>query len=363
LTARRIAVAVLLVAGALLATGACLGIWAQRQALDTDEWVDTSTRLLEDEPIRTAVGLYLVDRLYDSDKVEDRLESVLPPRLDPLAAPASAALKQAAQRNVPRLLGNARAIGAWRDANRAAHARLIAVLDRDDEGVSIDMRALLAQVAGEVGLSGKAIDRLPPDLGQLEVLPPEELTTARAIVDALDAAAWVLTVLALLAFGGAVALSTDRRRTLVSVGGAFLFAGVAALALRRVGGNVVVNAVAQSPNGEAAAHDAWDIATSLLVDVALGSMLIGLILASGAWLGGPGRWATWLRDRGGPTLRDNPGIARATLGLLLLLLVLWAPVPWTGRVVPMLALTIAAFAWLEWLRRRAIAEGQRPTAA
>lgn len=333
-------------------------MWAQRQALDTDEWVDTSGRLLEDEPIRTAVGLYLVDRLYDADRVEATLESVLPPRLDPLAAPASAALKQAAQRNAPRLLGNARAIEAWRAANRTAHSELLTVLDRDGEGVSIDLGSLLGQIAADAGVRQSAIDRLPPQLGQLEVLPPDELTTARDVVDILDALAWVLTALALLAFAGAVALSGDRRRTLVSVGGCLVLAGVLALVFRRLGGNVVVDAVAKSPNGESAARDAWSIATSLLVDSALGAILLGLIVASGAWLGGPGRRATWLRRVSGPTLRDNPGVARGGLALLLLLLVLWAPVPWTGRALPMLALALAAFAWLEWLRRRAAAEAQ-----
>ncbi len=350
---RQIAIGVLLAVGTLLTVGTCFGVWAQRQALDGDEWVDTSGRLLENEPIRTALGLYLVDRLYDTDAVETRLEGVLPPRLDPLAAPAAAALKQAAQRNAPRLLGNAKAIEAWRAANRVAHSQLLNVLDRDGEGVSIDLRTLLGQVAGDVGLPDRVVERLPP--ASLEVLPPEELDTARKVVDLLRSLAWVLAALALAAFAGAVALSRDRRRTLVSVGGCLILAGVATLALRRVGGNVVVDALARSPNGEEAVHDVWTIATSLLVDSALGTLLLGAIVASGAWLGGPGRRAVWLRDLSAPTLRDNPAIARVGLALLLLLLVLWAPVPWTGRAVPMLLLAAATFAWLEWLRRQALA--------
>jgi hypothetical protein len=67
---RRAAVAALRVGGTLLMVGAGIGIWARRQALDTDEWVETSGGLLEDEQFRTAVGLYLVDRLYDSEEVQ-----------------------------------------------------------------------------------------------------------------------------------------------------------------------------------------------------------------------------------------------------------------------------------------------------
>jgi hypothetical protein len=83
--ARRIAVVVLLTLATLLGTCAILGVWAQRQALDTHNWVSTSDRLLQNERIRTAVALFLVDRLYRSAAVEQRMREVLPPRLDRLA--------------------------------------------------------------------------------------------------------------------------------------------------------------------------------------------------------------------------------------------------------------------------------------
>src|SRR5918995_7083295 len=51
---RRIGVGALLVIGTLLWTGLGFAVWANRQALDTDNWVDTSGDLLEDDEIRTA---------------------------------------------------------------------------------------------------------------------------------------------------------------------------------------------------------------------------------------------------------------------------------------------------------------------
>ena len=134
---RRIAVTVLLIAGTLMMVGAGIGIWAQRQALDTDNWVDTSSDLLENEPIRTAVGLYLVETLYDSDQVKERLETTLPPALQPLAGPAAAGLKELARRNAPRLLGSAVALTAWQDANRGAHETLLRAIDGADVPVDL----------------------------------------------------------------------------------------------------------------------------------------------------------------------------------------------------------------------------------
>ena len=63
MSGRRICVTALLVIATLLWIGLGFGIWANRQALNTENWVDTSTALLEDEDIRTAVGLFIIDRL------------------------------------------------------------------------------------------------------------------------------------------------------------------------------------------------------------------------------------------------------------------------------------------------------------
>ena len=62
---RRVLVWSLVGLALVLVLVASLTVWVQRQALDTDNWVDTSSELLGDESIRTAVGLYLVDQLWE----------------------------------------------------------------------------------------------------------------------------------------------------------------------------------------------------------------------------------------------------------------------------------------------------------
>jgi len=59
---------VLLLAGSLT-------LWVKRQALDTNNWVDTSATLLENEDVRAAVAAELVDGLFSGPGVETR-----PPR-------------------------------------------------------------------------------------------------------------------------------------------------------------------------------------------------------------------------------------------------------------------------------------------
>jgi hypothetical protein len=355
---RRIGVAVLLVVGTLLWTAFGLGLWAQRQALDSDNWVDTSSELLEDEQIRNALALFLVDTLYQDADVQQRLEETLPPPIDRLAAPAAAGVKQLAERAAPRLLGSAAALNAWRDANRAAHDTLLAVVRGDvaDRAVSLDLDEMLTQVAAGTGLPPDVVDKLPPDIANLQIARPDQLDSAKTGLDLLEEVPWVLFGLALLCFAGAIWLSPDRRRAVLSVGVCLIVAGIAVLALRRLAGKEVVDALADAPNASGVADDVWSIATSLMADAAQGSVLFGLFLVSGAWMAGPARWAAAVRRFAAPALREHAGPVRAGLGVLILLLVIWGPVPWTTKIIPILVFTAGAFLWLEWIRSRTLKE-------
>ena len=354
---RKAGIAALLAVGTLIWIGFGVGVWAHRQVLDTDEWVNTSADLLEDEEVRTALGLFIVDRLYDSEEVQARIEEVLPPRLDPLAGPAAAGLKEVARRNAPRLLGTDVALNAWREANEAAHGTLIALVEGEAGGnLTLDLGTLFRQIAEGTGLPPDAVDRLPPEVSSLQIASGENLETAQDALDLFKTVVWVLLVLGLACFAGAVALSRDRRRTVLSVGGCLMFAGLAVLAVRRLAGEAVVEALADAPNAMGAADNVWEISTSLLVDAAQGSILGGFFMVTGAWLASAGRRATGVRRFSAYALREHAGVVRAGLGVAILLLVIWGPVPWTQRLWGIAVFTVAAFAWLEWIRRRTLEE-------
>ena len=355
---RRIGVVALLVVGTLLWAALGFAIWVNRQALDTDNWVDTSSELLEDDEIRTAVGLFIVDRLYQSDAVEERLAEVLPPQLVQLAKPAAQGLKEVAQRNAPRILGTDAALQAWEEANRTAHQALIRLVESDvaSGDVELDLGTLFEQMASATGLPEDAVAKLPPSVTSLEIASGDNLEAAQDALDLFKTIMWVLLILTLAAFGAAIWLSRDRRSTIIRVGACIIFAGVALVAVRELGGSLVVDALAEAPNAHGAADNAWAIATSLLVDISWGSILFGVFLIVGAWLAGEGRRATSVRRSSAYALRERPGAVRAGLGVAILLLVIWGPVPWTQRWWGILIFIVLAFAWLEFIRRRTLEE-------
>jgi hypothetical protein len=291
---RRFGTAALLVLATLLWTAFGFGVWANRQALETDNWVETSSSLLEDEEVRTALGYFIVDRLYSSEAVEQRLEQV-------------ARLKEIARRNAPRLLGTDAALTAWEEANRLAHQTLLAIVEGDlgERAVSLDLKSLFGEVAAGTGLPTEAVERIPPNIASLQIASADDVGNVRKLLDLFKAIVWVLLGLAVAAFAGAIALARDRRRMVAGVGGCLMFAGIAVLAIRSLAGKALVDALVEAPNAHGVADDVWQISTTLLVDAAQGTFLFGLFVVLGAWLAGAGRRATMLRRTSAPTLCES----------------------------------------------------------
>ena len=190
----------LIVIASVIAFLAVFSIWANRQLLETDSWVETSTELLEDEEIRGQLSNFMVDTIYANVDVQGELAQTLPPRLQPLAGPAAGALRTLLDRLANEALQRPRVQEAWENINRAMHERLITVVEEDvDEPVTLDLGDIVEGVGAQAGLN--IADRLPPDAGQIEVIPAEDLSTARKAVDLLEKLAIWLTLLALILFG------------------------------------------------------------------------------------------------------------------------------------------------------------------
>ena len=198
-TARRRTVKALVVLGSVLAFFSVFAIWTERQAFDTDDWVNTSDDLIADETIRAAVADYLVDQLYENVDVEQELEDILPGDFKDLAGPASGGLRQVAGQGAERVLETSTAQTLWQEANRTAHEELVAVLEDEKEGVStndgkvtLDLADLVTNLAQEVGIGAQLAEQLPPDAGQVTILRSDELKTAQDVAAGIKGLAIVL---------------------------------------------------------------------------------------------------------------------------------------------------------------------------
>jgi hypothetical protein len=368
---------VLLVLGTLILLVGSLTVWVKRQALDTDSWVDVSSELLEDDEVRQALSVYIVDQLYTNVDVEARIEQRLPPDLGGLAAPISGALRPASESAVNQFLQRPRVQVLWEDVNREAHEALLRVLEDDTrEGVStaegtvtLDLRTFIVDISEELGIGEGLEARIPEDAGKVVVLESDQLSTAQDAVRVIKALSWLVIILAIAAFAGAVWLARDRRAMLRNVGVVFVLAGILLLLIRRLVGSYLVDALAEGELNRDAAGRSWLIGTALLAEVAWAIVIYGVVMLLGAVLAGPTVVGRRVRAAIAPTLRDRPGIAWAVLVGAYLLLVLWAPVPalrtWFGVLLlgALVALGFEAFRRLTVRELEPAGEPPRDTVA
>jgi hypothetical protein len=351
---RRKLVLAVIVLAAIVGFLAVFSVWAKRQLLESETWTETSTELLEDEEIRTAVAGYMVDTLFTEVDVQAEIQQALPPRAAPAAGAIAGAVRNLADQLALRALERPRVQQLWEEANENAHDTLLQLVEEGgSEPVTLDLGTIVDQLGEQVGVSGAA-EKLPPEAAQLVILDNDELVAAQDVVDLLETLAWVLTAIALLLFALAIYLAQGwRREALRAVGFAFIGIGIAVLVARGLAGGFVTDALASTAAVEPAADSTWEIGTSLLRDGGGAMLFYGIVIVLGAWLAGPTGLGRAARREIAPVLAGR-GTAYAALVVVLLLLFWWSPTPGFDRLPTSILLVVLFVIGLEAIRAQAI---------
>jgi hypothetical protein len=354
----------LTVLATLLAVVAIFSIWANRQALNTDNWVSTSDHILQDKKVDERLSAYLADQLFADVDVQAELAKELPPQLHALAGPAAGGLSQLAPKVAERALANPQVQSLWSSANRAAHETLLKLLDGGGDAISteggavtLDLSAILKRVGEQVGIGAGIAEKIPPDAGELTILRSDQISTAQDVAKGIRALPVVLTLLVLILYGTAIWLAGPRRREALRAAGlGFVVAGALVLVLRGIAGHALVNSLVAVEANKPAVEAVWSIATSLLATVAASALAFGILVFLGAWLAGPTGLATALRREAAPYVRDQPLAAGLAALLLWLALVAWVPIAAFRKPLGVILFLILFAAGAELLRRQTLRE-------
>jgi len=323
----------LVVLGSVLTFLSVFAIWTERQALNTDDWVSTSGRLIQNEKIREAVGNYLVDQLYENVDVEKELKEILPGETKQLAGPVSGGLRQVAGDGADQVLQSSTAQELWKSANRTTHEQLLDVLEEKEgtvateEGkVTLNLASLVTNLADQVGIGASLAEKLPPDAGQVTILRSDQLKTAQDVVVAVKGLALILSLLTLLCFGAAIYLSRDGRWvTVLFCGIGLVSAGFAVIVVREISGGIVVGQLVDEESVKPAAEAAWSIGTSLMISIATTVIVIGVLFGVAGWLASPTGSARSTRRFLAPALGEHPAYAYALLAIIVGIYFISAP--------------------------------------
>lgn len=389
--------ALLIVIGCVLAPLAAVAAWSANEIGDTDRYVDTVAPLASDPDIQNAAATRVTDAVMKYIDLPKLLEGVAPADR-PIAEKALGKLGDSLESAV-RSFVHDKAVDViasdtfdkiWIQANRRIHAAVEKALTGsgggavkiNNDSVTVDLGPVVDQVKQRLVAQGMTVAAKIPEVHtNFTVLRADNIGKVKTYFRILQIAGFWLPVLALVLIAAGVLLSTHRRRVLVVAALAFAFAMLllsGGLTIFRV---VYLNALPDSVS-QPAAESVYDTLTRYLRTTVRMTVTLGVVIALAAWLSGPGRWATFVRqswhsgigavrasaDRVGmrtgpvgPFIRHHrTWITWVLVGLAVLTYILWSyPTAWV--VVGIALVWLFVMALVEFLADDR--EGERTTAA
>jgi hypothetical protein len=371
---RTIAVTLLLIVACVLAPLSLIAVWTRNTLLDTDQYVETVGPLAHNPKVINAIASNISEEVVQGTNVEAKVKDALPPRADFIAPAVARSLGTVVHDVAVRILSSDQFETLWKAANRRAHDQVEAVLTGGGSKITTkngEVAVNLGPVVDKVqkALAGIGINvfsdssarRVSP---RFVLIQSDELKSAQSAVDLLQKLSIVLPIVMLLFFAAAIAISRNRRMTVLHAGLGFAAAMLVVLTAFNLGRTAYLDALkAAHPDAAAAVYDQL---LSFLRLSARSLFALGLVVAIGAWLAGPSTAAVRVRSfvRGGEgtqlATEGFPGwIARSRTGLRIvfvaigaLILVTWShPRPLTVLIITIVVLI--AIALTEFFARTA----------
>jgi hypothetical protein len=168
--------------------------WVQRTVLNTDEVVETTDAILDDEDVQEQLSIYLVNQVYANVDVQGQLEQQLPSAAKPLAAPIGAAARQLATQIAQQALASPQFQDLISGAIGRAQERFVSLIRDEGEYVSttggevtIDYGSAVADLAIRLGLDPATISEVQGLVQDFSVDLRQGLTQAQTQIEAVRA--------------------------------------------------------------------------------------------------------------------------------------------------------------------------------
>ncbi len=327
---RTVAVLLVIASCASFLTGG-VGIWASRNFLDTDVWLQRTDPLIHDPAVQSAVSREITDAVMQLVDPEALFKEALPERGQMLAGPLSGAVRGFVAEQVDKVVESERFATLWAEVNRQAHTAAVKVLRGDsevvtagDDSVTLNLVPIINRVLARITsvspelfgrtvnipdvqideIPSAAIDKineqfgtdLPPDFGQITVYDQGKLKELQDAIVLLDRIVWISVAIFIVSTIGAIALSLDRRRTLLQLA----IADVVILVLMRRGAfraqEQILDLVRVDDNRPAVKAVTTAMFEGLYNSTRILLWVFGIIIVV-ALVTGPGRRARELRTR------------------------------------------------------------------
>ena len=308
--------ALLIVIGCVLAPLSVVGVWTANQVSDTNRYIANIEPLIHDPAIQNALTDKVTTQIASHlnvtgfvNQAATLLTSKGLPRVGGLLKTFGPALSSAVtgyiHSFVHKIVTSPQFANAWIQVNTVAHQTLVKALSGQNGAitvsngkVTIDLAPFINIVKQDLSKRGfTLVNNLPPIHPTLALFSSRTLVQAQTLYRVINDLKIVLPIAALLLIGAGVYIARDHRRALIGAGLGFaasMFVLGAALLIFR---GVYLNSVPQSVLPSTAAAAMFDTLVRFIKEALRALLVLGLVVAIGAFLTGPS--VTAVRTRAG----------------------------------------------------------------
>ncbi len=382
---------VLIVIGCLLAPVSVIGVWTANQISDTNRYIANIEPLIHEPAIQNALTDKITIQITShlnvagyTNQAAALLTSKGLPRVGSLlrtfSGPLASAVAGFVHSTVHKIITSPQFANAWIQVNTVAHQVLVKALSGQTSAISVSNGQVVLDLAPFIEIVKKdlakrgftLVNSLPPIHPTLALFSARQLVQAQTLYRLINDLKIVLPILSLLLIALGVYVARGHRRALIGAGLGFAASMLVLGAVLFVLRGAYLNSVPSSVLPSDAAAAAFDTLVRFIKQALRVLLVVGLVVAIGAFLTGPSVTAvriraafahglSWIRSSGeragvttGPvgrwTYAHRAVLRVCAVGLAALIFVFWGR-PTVAVVIVIVVLLLVVLGLIELIGR------------
>jgi hypothetical protein len=309
---RRISAWVLVVVASILIPVSVISVWAIRTVTNTDQYVETMAPLARNPVIVDHLATRATDALFSTGIAQKKVTQQLPSKAKPLVAPIVSQVHTYVEGLAVKVFSSPKFGRLWDTLNRRSHTAVINILTGKQTplqkkfakggAIALNLSPALNNLIDSANAHGvtlfnplKSVSSQSQGLS-FTVVSKDQVSKFSGLFNLIVKLKWAIPIIALVLAILAVVLAMERRKTLLRLAIGVALMTLLLLAAFSLGRVTFLNQAAGGGFSREGSAAVWDTVLRFLKADLRWTLLASALVALGAWLAGPARYAVWIRS-------------------------------------------------------------------
>jgi hypothetical protein len=314
------------VLASLLIPISVISAWAITTVTNTDQYVATMAPLARNDVIVEHLATKATNELFSTKVVQNKVTDLLPPKAKPIVQPIVAQVKTYVHGVALKVFQSEQFGKAFDALNRRTHQTVVDILSGKQTKLTkalkngqvvLDLTPQLNQLVDKLNSRGvKLFNPLKPILTNqsglgFTVVSKDQVSKFSGLFNTLVTLGWALPVVSVALGVLGVVVAVQRRKTLLRLAVGIGIFTLVLLGLLAYGRTTFLNQATSHQFDVAVSAAVWDTLIRFLKADLRWALLGCVLVALGAWVAGPARYAVWIRTKVAAAARWLVGQGRA----------------------------------------------------